>query len=98
MAKSSMNKLTRKKENMWDPVKEACRFEGDMEPECIEAFFDHLDKNNHLEWYIWLHEFFANQLITAIFGLKVSLEAPWMAAAMIFIPGAKPDLKDAPWD
>ena len=57
---SSMQKLSRDSEKQWDPVKEACRFEGDMEPKCIEAFYDHLDTNNHLEWSIWLDEFFAN--------------------------------------
>ena len=40
--------MTRKKENQWDPVKEACAFEGDMEPKCVEAYFDHLDNNNQL--------------------------------------------------
>lgn len=93
-----MTKISRKPENQWDPVKEACRFEGDMEPECVEAFFDHLDNNNHLEWSIWLNEFFANQLITAIFGLKVTIEAPFIAIAVALMPGAKPDIKDAPWD
>lgn len=93
-----MKKLSRKWEDNWDPVRDACRFEGDMEPECVEAFFDHLDNNNSLEWSIWLSEFFANQLITAIFGLKVTLEAPFIAAIVTLIPGAKPDIKDAPWD
>jgi len=93
-----MGKLSRKSENQWDPVKEACRFEGDMEPECIEAFYDHLDANNHLEWYIWLDEYFANQLFTAIFGIKVWLESPWIGIMLALIPGAKPDVKDAPWD
>lgn len=90
--------LSRKKENQWDPVKDACRFEGDMEPECIEAFYDHLGNNNTLEWSIWLSEFFANQLFTAIFGLKVWFEAPFIGLIMLIVPGAKPDIKDAPWD
>ena len=95
---AKMGKLSRKKENQWDPVKEACRFEGDMEPKCVEAFFDHLDNNNHLEWSIWLGEFFANQLMTALFGIKVFLEAPFLAIIVTLVPGAKPDIKDAPWD
>lgn len=64
-----------------------------MEPKCIEAFYDHLDGNNHLEWSIWLDEFFANQLMTALFGLKVVIESPFIAIAVTLIPGAKPDIK-----
>ena len=93
-----MGKMSRRKENQWDPVKAACRFEGDMSPECIEAFYEHLNTNNHLEWSIWLDEFFANQLITALFGVKAIIEAPFIAIIMATVPGSKPDIKDAPWD
>ena len=54
---SGGGKLSRKKENQWDPVTKACKFEGDLEPKCIKAYYDHLDRNNHLEWSIWLEEF-----------------------------------------
>lgn len=69
-----------------------------MSPECIEAFYDHLDTNNHLEWSIWLNEFFANQLFTAIFGLLVLIEAPFIAIFVTLVPEAKPDIRQAPWD
>ncbi len=36
--------------------------------------------------------------MTALFGLKVTIEAPWIAILVTLVPGAKPDIKDAPWD
>jgi hypothetical protein len=69
-----------------------------MEPKCIEAFYDHLDTNNHLEWSIWLEEFFANQLMTAVFGLPVLIKSPFVGLIMLAVPDSKPDIKDAPWD
>ena len=56
---SSGGKGSKHGKGRWEPVQEACRFEGDMEPACIEAFFEHLGKNNDLEWWIWLSDFFA---------------------------------------
>lgn len=64
-----------------------------MSPECVNAYYSHLDTNNHLEWSIWLDEFFANQLIIAIFGIKVIVEAPFIAIIVGTVKGAKPDIK-----
>ena len=73
----------------------ACRFEGDLEPACIEAYYDHLDRHNNLEWYIWLEEYFYAQFWIAVAGFSVSFEAPIDAFASLL--GLKPDISEAPW-
>jgi len=93
---SGGGKLSRKKENQWDPVKKACKYEGDLEPKCIKAYYDHLDRNNHLEWSIWLEEFMYSQFWIAISGAVATTEAPFLAF-MMWIFHAKPHLADAPW-
>lgn len=91
-----MGKLSRDKEQQWQVVADACRFEGDLEPECIKVFFEHLDNNNHLEWSIWLSEYFDAQLWLVLFGWLAALQAPF-DAFIVLVFGLKPDLSEAPW-
>ena len=67
-----------------------------MEPECIKTFFEHLDNHNHLEWSIWLSEFFDSQLWIVAFGWLAAIQSPF-DAMLVMIFGLKPDIKDAPW-
>ena len=78
-------------------VADACKFDGDLSPECIKTYYEHLDEHNHLEWSIWLSEFFESQLMLAIFGPLATFEAPMLGTAILFT-AVKPDLSEAPWD
>ena len=90
-----MSKLSRNPDKHWDPVAKACKYEGDLEPACIEAYYDHLDRHNELEWSIWLEEFFMAQWWIATVGGLIVFEAPFDALACLL--GLKPDISQAPW-
>ena len=82
----------------WQNVKDNCQGVSQLEPECIEAFYDALDKENGVEWYIALEGWFNNQLTIALFGLPISWFALLSAFYFLIYPDRVPNIADAPWD
>lgn len=76
----------------WEAVRKNCRYEGDMEPKCINAFFEASAKNNEIEWWIWFSEFFAAQLAMVFMGLPATVMAPITGIIILSNADLKPDI------
>ena len=73
-------------------------YEGSLEPECIEAYYDALGKENTLEWSISLTRWYHFQPIIALFGYWYAIYAAICAFYFLIYPDRLPSIEDAPWD
>lgn len=70
----------------WKNVKRNCKYDGSLEPECIEAFYFALDLSNNVEWIISMRMWFKNQPWLAFFGWPISFYAGMCAWYFLFFP------------
>lgn len=89
---------TKEGKDHWEKVEMYCEYEGSLEPECIDAYYGALDKENWLEWWIMLGAYFQNQPIIALFGLPLSAWAAFCSFYFLIWPDRAPSIADAPWD
>lgn len=96
--KGPVNRGTQCGTHHWQKVQMYCEFEGSLEPECIDAWYGALAKENSLEWAISLEEWFNNQLWIAFFAWAFAPWAGLLAFYFTLYPDRAPSIQDAPWE
>lgn len=81
----------------WSEVKKHCRFEGDLTPQCINAYYEAIGSDNGLEWWITLMTWVWSVWWVCWTGIFMWFLAPIFGVILWVVPDAKPDIDQAPW-